>query len=203
MKRSPPGPTPVGFALAVSLQGKCTRRTSSPADPRRCRPNRHDPRARCALASLPCEMSTRLPTTCCKLNPRIFCPSATGSFEEETNFIRLKDRRVLCALECCDDCIANAHKSLQEIRAAVVDKQVELSDMHDGPLYLLIDAMTLGIRQFLTLPNCASGPAIHRYILASKNSDGPATCGRRILTAWKFFGGTLAAAFGRLRQLPA
>jgi len=31
-----------------------------------------------------------------------------------------------------------------------VAKQVELSDVPDGPLFLLIDAMTLGIRQFLT-----------------------------------------------------
>jgi hypothetical protein len=40
--------------------------------------------------------------------------------------------------------------SLQEIRKLLVDKQVELSDCHDGPLYLLIDAMLSGIRQFLT-----------------------------------------------------
>jgi hypothetical protein len=31
-----------------------------------------------------------------------------------------------------------------------VDKQVELSDAQDGPLYLLLDAMASGIRQFLT-----------------------------------------------------
>ena len=29
-------------------------------------------------------------------------------------------------------------------------KQVELSDVPDGPLYLLTDAMALGIRQFMT-----------------------------------------------------
>ncbi len=64
--------------------------------------------------------------------------------------IRLKDRRVLSAWECCDNCIDQALKSLHEIRHTLVDKQVELSDLQDGPLYLLIDAMALGIRQFLT-----------------------------------------------------
>jgi hypothetical protein len=64
--------------------------------------------------------------------------------------IRLKDRRVLSAWECCDDCIDRALTSLQEIRQTLVTKQVELSDVADGALFLLIDAMTLGIRQFLT-----------------------------------------------------
>jgi hypothetical protein len=64
--------------------------------------------------------------------------------------IRLKDRRVLSASECCDGCIENALKSLQDIRGILIDKQVELSGAQDGPLYLLIDAMALGIRQFLT-----------------------------------------------------
>ena len=64
--------------------------------------------------------------------------------------IRLKDRRVLSSYECCDDCIERALASLQEIRKLLVDKQVELADCHDGPLYLLIDAMLAGIRQFLT-----------------------------------------------------
>jgi hypothetical protein len=64
--------------------------------------------------------------------------------------IRLADRRVLSAWECCDGCIDNALKSLREIRSIFVDKQVELSDLRDGPLYLLVDAMALGIRQFLT-----------------------------------------------------
>lgn len=64
--------------------------------------------------------------------------------------IRLRDRRVLTAWECCDGCIDQALTSLQEIRRLLVDKQVELADMQDGPLYVLIDAMALGIRQFLT-----------------------------------------------------
>jgi hypothetical protein len=64
--------------------------------------------------------------------------------------VRLKDRRVLSAWECCDDCIDRALASLQDIRRTLVDKQVELSGEPDGPLYLLIDAMLIGIRQFLT-----------------------------------------------------
>src|SRR5271166_307 len=39
--------------------------------------------------------------------------------------IRLKDRRVLSAWECCDDCIDRALGSLQEIRQLLVAKQVE------------------------------------------------------------------------------
>lgn len=64
--------------------------------------------------------------------------------------IRLADRRVLSAWECCDDCIDNALKSLREIRSILVDKQVELSEIRDDPLYLLVEAMALGLRQFLT-----------------------------------------------------
>ena len=64
--------------------------------------------------------------------------------------IRLKDRRVLSASECCDDCIDRALGSLQEIRQLLVAKQVELSDLSDGPLFQLMDAMVVGIRQFLT-----------------------------------------------------
>ena len=64
--------------------------------------------------------------------------------------IRLRDRRILSAWECCDDCIDRALASLQEIRRTLVDKQVELSELHEGPLNLTIEAMALGIRQFLT-----------------------------------------------------
>lgn len=64
--------------------------------------------------------------------------------------IRLADRRVLNAFECCDGCIDQALASLQEIRSLLVDQQVELADLTDGPLYLLLDVMREGIRQFLT-----------------------------------------------------
>ncbi len=64
--------------------------------------------------------------------------------------IRLADRRVLNAWECCDNCIDLALKSLQEIRQIIVDKQVELSGRTDGALYLLLDSIREGTRQFLT-----------------------------------------------------
>jgi hypothetical protein len=64
--------------------------------------------------------------------------------------IRLADRRVLNAWECCDGCIENALKSLQEIRQTIVEKQVELSSKTDGILYLLLDSIRDSIRQFLT-----------------------------------------------------
>jgi hypothetical protein len=72
--------------------------------------------------------------------------------------IRLKDRRVLSARECCDSCIDRALTSLQEIRQTLVNKQVELADVHDGPLYLLVDMMLFGIRQFLTYEEMIKQP---------------------------------------------
>lgn len=64
--------------------------------------------------------------------------------------LRLRDRRVLSAWECCDNCIDHALASLQEIRQLIVDKEVELAELQDGPLFLLLDAMGAGIRQFMT-----------------------------------------------------
>lgn len=64
--------------------------------------------------------------------------------------IRLKDRRVLAASECCDHCIKEALASLQEIRRLLIDKRVALSGVQDGPLYILTEAMADGIRQFLS-----------------------------------------------------
>lgn len=64
--------------------------------------------------------------------------------------IRLADKRVLNASECCDDCIDNALKSLYEIRKILVDKQVELAEHADGGLYLLVELMLSGVRQFFT-----------------------------------------------------
>jgi hypothetical protein len=64
--------------------------------------------------------------------------------------IRLADRRVLNAFECCDSCVANALASLAEIRAFLVDKQVELGSRSDGALFLLTEMMLEAIRQFLT-----------------------------------------------------
>ncbi len=70
--------------------------------------------------------------------------------------IRLSNHRVLNAFECCDGCIDNALESLQKIRQLVVDKQVELADRTDSPLYLLLELIAAGIRQFLTFEESLS-----------------------------------------------
>jgi hypothetical protein len=64
--------------------------------------------------------------------------------------IRITDKRVLNAFECCDTRIDQALSSLQEIRHILLDKQVELSGVLDSPLYLLIELQVEAIRQFLT-----------------------------------------------------
>lgn len=86
--------------------------------------------------------------------------------------IRLRDKRVLSAWECCDDCIDKALNSLSEIRQMLVEKQVNLSDEQDGPLYLLIEAMLVGIRQFMTYeellrrsPDVSPHPRFDKYRL--------------------------------------
>jgi len=64
--------------------------------------------------------------------------------------IRLADKRVLNAFECCDSCIEKALASLREIRSLIVDKQVDLANLTDGSLYLILEFMLEGIRQFFT-----------------------------------------------------
>jgi hypothetical protein len=64
--------------------------------------------------------------------------------------IRLPDKRVLSSKECCDDCIDRSLASLQEIRKTLVEAQVSLADFHEGGLFLLIEFMVEGIRQFIT-----------------------------------------------------
>jgi hypothetical protein len=64
--------------------------------------------------------------------------------------IRVADKRVLNAFECCDGCIKQAVDSLQNIRQILVEKQVQLSDETEGALYLLLDSIRDAIRQFLT-----------------------------------------------------
>lgn len=78
----------------------------------------------------------------------------------------LAQRRVLSAWECCDDYIERALKSLQEIREFLIEKEVELSDFHDGPLFLLVDMMATGIRQFLTFEQRLSSAAKGRQFQA-------------------------------------
>lgn len=64
--------------------------------------------------------------------------------------IRLKDRRVLSSQECCDGCIDRSLASLQKIRETLTEKQVELAEFQDGPLFLMLEAIAAGIRQFMT-----------------------------------------------------
>lgn len=64
--------------------------------------------------------------------------------------IGLSDRRVLSSWECCDNCIDNALRSLQEIRTELLERKIELVDEQDGILSQLIELMLTAIRQFLT-----------------------------------------------------
>lgn len=77
-------------------------------------------------------------------------PEATETKVAKEIVIRLADRRVLNSFECCDDCVDKALTSLQEIRSFLVNKQVELSSLTNGPVYLLIEFMLEAIRQFFT-----------------------------------------------------
>lgn len=64
--------------------------------------------------------------------------------------IRMGNRRVLDAKECCDNCINQALASLQEIRSMLEQQQVALAQAMDGPLYLVLEMQLEAIRQFLT-----------------------------------------------------
>lgn len=64
--------------------------------------------------------------------------------------IRMADRRVLNAFECCNNCIEHALASLHEIRRLLVDKEVELAGHTHSGLYLLLELMADAIRQFFT-----------------------------------------------------
>lgn len=75
-----------------------------------------------------------------------------------------RDRRVLSAWECCDNCINDALASLHEICKFLVDKQVELSDLSEEPLFQLINAMRLGISQFLTFEQRLKSEDATRYL---------------------------------------
>jgi len=79
--------------------------------------------------------------------------------------IRLAERRVLNAFECCDGCIEQALDSLQKIRSLLVDKQVELADRTDTALYLMIEVMGDAIRQFLTFEQRLQQETAERSII--------------------------------------
>jgi len=80
----------------------------------------------------------------------LVCPSEREKAAAVEIIVRAADRRVLSAQECCDNCIDNALRSLQELRGQLVEKQVELSGERKGSLYQLIELMLVAIRQFLT-----------------------------------------------------
>ena len=101
--------------------------------------------ARRKLSAQVGSVSINLPFLSISLNP--------DNFEQRVAqeiVIRMADRRVLNANECCDNCIDQALRSLQEIRRLLVDKEVELSSTPNSPLYFLIELQIEAIRQFLT-----------------------------------------------------
>jgi hypothetical protein len=77
-------------------------------------------------------------------------PTAKETKVARETLVVLRDRRVLSGKECCDGCVDSSLKSLQEIRGILVEKQAELADLQDGPLYAVLDMMAQAIRQFLT-----------------------------------------------------
>lgn len=64
--------------------------------------------------------------------------------------IPLGDRRVLNSWECCDNCIDDALRSLQEIRSILLERRIELVGEPSGILSLIIELMLTAVRQFLT-----------------------------------------------------
>jgi len=77
-------------------------------------------------------------------------PTAKETKVARDALVVLHDRRVLSAKECCDGCVDSSLKSLQEIRAILVEKQKELAELQDGPLYAVLEMMAQAVRQFLT-----------------------------------------------------
>jgi hypothetical protein len=85
--------------------------------------------------------------------------------------IRLADRRVLNSFECCDDCIEKAVASLQDIRSRLVEKQVEMAKMTDSAIYLLVEYMLEGIRQFLTFEQRLRRPSASSHLVLPPSAN--------------------------------
>ncbi|MBI1944529.1 MAG: hypothetical protein HYS27_02465 [Deltaproteobacteria bacterium] len=64
--------------------------------------------------------------------------------------IRLRDKRVFTASDCCDGCVKNSIAALQEVRKILVEAQVQLANSHGGQLFWCTDYMRETIRAFLT-----------------------------------------------------
>src|SRR5688572_8758993 len=60
--------------------------------------------------------------------------------------VQLRDRRVLQSRECCDGCIDDALRSLQEIRSELVRAQLQLVGDEGVILGQLVELMLIGIR---------------------------------------------------------
>jgi hypothetical protein len=95
-------------------------------------------------------------------------PTAKETKIAREALVVLHDRRVLSAKECCDGCVDSSLKSLQEIRAILVEKQKELSDLQDGPLYAVLEMMAQAVRQFLTYEE-----ALRRSYVGQPQPDRP------------------------------
>lgn len=93
----------------------------------------------------------------------------------------LANRRVLKSKECCDGCIKSSLSSLIKIREYLVEKQVELADLSDGPLFFLIEFMAQGTRQFLTHEERLKAEYADRF--ASHSEDCPPALRERYFDA--------------------
>jgi len=74
-------------------------------------------------------------------------PERTGAREL---VIRLRDKRVFNASDCCDDCVKNSIESLQDVRQILVEAQVQLANLHEGQLFWLMDYVLVTLKAFLT-----------------------------------------------------
>ena len=110
--------------------------------------------------------------------------------------VRLRDRRVLSSQECCDNCIDDALGSLQEIRSALVEVQVELIDETDRGLYGLIELMLVAIRQFLTFEQSLSG--IEQNVMQSDDFRRPYETRQSYFDALELLRGHLSRCLGQV-----
>jgi hypothetical protein len=85
--------------------------------------------------------------------------------------IRMANRRVLSASECCDNCIDQALESLQGIRAILEQQQVALVQAMDSPLYLLLELQLEAIRQFLTFEQRLNAKPVRNAIVLPRGPD--------------------------------
>ncbi len=63
--------------------------------------------------------------------------------------IKLIDRRILNAKECCGSCIKKSLASLMEIKGQLIDIKVKLANKTDSALFYLIDYIIISINTFL------------------------------------------------------